>query len=354
MRKIKIAQIGIGHDHARFIFDSLLRQSDVFEVIGFCVCEGEEKQYERLKEKVYATSKRMTLKEILTYPGLDAVTVECNEEILTKYAQLAIEHNLPVHMDKPGSEDAAAFEVLLKHAKDKELIFHLGYMYRYNPAIQRTMKLVREGALGRIYSVEAHMDCLHNSEKRQWLGNFKGGMMFFLGCHLVDLILQIQGVPDKVIPYNVSTGFDGVTAKDYGMAVFQYPNGVSFAKTCAAEPGGFIRRQLVVCGEKGTIELNPLERYVRHSENGKDMITVMHEIYKDEAMNSGWNLPYDERIMEPFNRYDDMMKSFAMMVCGEKENPYTYDYEILLHRIILCACGHQIDYKYKGDMYHVS
>lgn len=345
MRRIKIAQIGVGHDHAQFIFDSLLRQKAIFEVVGYCVCENEDAQYELLKDKVYYRSQRMSLEEILNYPGLDAVTVECNEEKLTKYAQIAVSHGIPVHMDKPGSEEQESFETLLLCAKEKKLPFHLGYMYRYNPAIIRTMELVKSGKLGEIYSVEAHMSCLHNPGKRQWLTNFKGGMMYFLGCHLVDLIVQMQGVPERVIPYNKCTGYDDVSSNDYGMAVFEYSNGVSFAKTSAAEPGGFVRRQLVVCGEKGTIELKPLERYVRHSENGKDMVTVMREMYYEEAMNGGWNYPFDERVFEPFNRYDTMMKSFAQMVCGEKENPYTYDYEILLHKIMLCACGYEIDYK---------
>lgn len=342
MRKIKIAQIGVGHDHAQFIFDSMLRQTEVFEVVGYCVCENEETQYNWLKEKVYSRSKEMTLEEILNYPGLDAVTVECNEENLTRYARIAVERGLAVHMDKPGSEEHEAFEELLLTAKERKQPFHLGYMYRYNPAVQRTMALVKSGALGQIYSVEAQMSCLQSVEKRHWLGKYQGGMMYFLGCHLIDLIVQLQGVPKRVIPYNKCTGYDGVSGMDCGMAVLEYENGVSFAKTSAAEPGGFVRRQLVVCGENGTIELNPLERYIRHSEDGKDMVTVMHEIYRGEAEKGGWNYPFDERVFEPFNRYNDMMKAFAQMACGEKENPYTYDYEILLHKLLMQACGYEI------------
>jgi hypothetical protein len=33
-----------------------------------------------------------------------------------------------------------------------------------------------------------------------------------------------------------------------------------------------------------------------------------------------------------------MMRNFAEMVCG-KENPYTYDYELNLYKLILRACG---------------
>ena len=35
MKKIKIAQIGIGHDHAGDVFEELQHASDVFDVVGY-------------------------------------------------------------------------------------------------------------------------------------------------------------------------------------------------------------------------------------------------------------------------------------------------------------------------------
>ena len=34
-----------------------------------------------------------------------------------------------------------------------------------------------------------------------------------------------------------------------------------------------------------------------------------------------------------------MMTAFADMVNGKKENPYTYEYELALYRVLLAACG---------------
>ena len=174
------------------------------------------------------------------------------------------------------------------------------------------------------------MDCKHTEETRRWLGAFPGGMTFFLGCHLIDLIYRIQGEPDEVLPLNCSTGFDGIESKDYGMVVFKYHGGVSFAKTCACEFGGFLRRQLVICGEKGTIEINPLEVL---SEGG--LYTVSNESYSHK-----WHEPRITSQSEVFDRYDDMMRNFAELVRG-KENPYTYDYELNLYRLILKSCGEE-------------
>ena len=46
-----------------------------------------------------------------------------------------------------------------------------------------------------------------------------------------------------------------------------------------------------------------------------------------------------ERSTEPFERYDEMLSSFAQMVHGEKANPWDYDYELTLYRCIMKACG---------------
>ena len=194
--------------------------------------------------------------------------------------------------------------------------------------MRTALERVKSGELGIIYSVEAHMSCKHTKEVREWLDNFPGGMLFFLGCHLIDLVYQIKGEPDEIIPLSCSTGIDGINTKDLGMAVFKYPDGVSFVKTSDNELGGVLRRQVVICGEMGTIEIRPIEVAVS---NGQ--YAVSRECGSTEFWGK-WN----ENQSEVHDRYDAMMRNFAEMVRG-KENPYSYDYELRLYELILKACG---------------
>lgn len=270
----------------------------------------------------------------LSLPDLDAAVIETRELDLTEYAAMAIEKGLPIHMDKPGGLSHAEYTRLLRTAKEKGILLHTGYMYRYNPAVLALYGMIEKGELGEIYSVEAHMDCWHGPKKRQWLEQFPGGMMFFLGCHLIDLIYRIQGEPEEVLPMNMPTGLDGVTAQDYGMAVLKYKNGVSFAKTCAAELGGFSRRQLVVCGSKATVELKPFERKMEDGSQTTDMRIITRE----DVARDGWVAQGSTVTLSAF-RYDDMMRAFAAMVRGERTNPYSYDYEEKLHALVQRACG---------------
>lgn len=336
MQKIKVVQIGIGHDHGLLVFKSIMKQTDIFEVVGFAVPPVEEVPFaDKIEEiKNNYNVPYMSVEEALNVPGIVGAVIETEEVNLTKYAQMAADRGLHIHMDKPGGLDLAAYENLIQTVKDKNLAFSVGYMYRFNPKIKDAIAKVRRGELGEIYCVEAQMDCLHKPEKRQWLSTFPGGMMFFLGCHLVDLIYRIQGEPEEVIPYNMPTNCDDVTAKDFGMALFKYPNGISFAKSCANEFGGFMRRQLVICGSKGTIEIKPIE--VVCGDEGQ--YTSYCEVYEDKLWDKGNS--YEKT--ELFDRYDDMMKNYAQMANGEKENEYTYDYELNLYKLVLKACGEKV------------
>ena len=275
-----------------------------------------------------------TLEEILNNPEIDAVTVETEEIYLTKYAQMVVDSKKHMHMEKPGSPSLPEFEKLIDTVKKNNTVFHTGYMYRYNPYIMELKEQIKNGELGDIISVEAQMNCIHNENVRDWLEAFPGGMMFFLGCHLIDLILLIQGMPKRVIPMNRSSGVEGVSADDFGMAVLEYDRGVSFAKTSAVEIGGYMRRQLVVSGTKKTVELKPLEALP------KDSCGYPYPMYTGVAEYSaqGWHVAPEERNSITFDRYEDMLLAFAAYVRGERENPYTPDYELELFKLLLAAC----------------
>lgn len=150
-------------------------------------------------------------------------------------------------------------------------------------------------------------------------------------------------MPEEVIPLSTSTGIDDVTAKDFGMAILKYKNGVSFAKTCASELAGFNRRQLVVCGSKKVVEMKPIENYV--GDRASDLYTIVNEITKEGDEKGGWACVPERRKSVEFDRMSEMLEDFGKFVLGEKKNPYTYEYELKLHKLILACTGLDIDYK---------
>lgn len=327
MRKIKVAQIGVGHDHAIEVWQTVTALPEIYEVVGWALPEGEH--YEAREEKL-AGYLQLTVEQIMQDPTIDAVLIETEEKNLTDYAMMAARAGKHIHMDKPGGMSLSAFEALVQTARQNARILHLGYMYRYNPAVMALFDKIKQGQLGKVICVEAQMNCWHKPEKRQWMERLPGGMMFYLGCHLIDLILRLQGEPLRVIPMNRCIGLDGVTATDFGMALLEYPTGISLVKATDTEQGGYARRQLVVSCEKATAQILPLER-----RNGENQIYAVTTLYESNRVTAGG----ESTTSELFDRYSGMMTAFAAMVRGEKENPYTYDYELMLYKTVLKACG---------------
>ena len=335
-KRLKTIQIGVEHDHGGVTMESAKKLAHDFEIVAYADPHPEDIVRSNGDRRFIGDTPILTVEQALNIDGLDCVIIETHDTKLAKYGKLAADLGLPMHVDKPCGTDYASVAKLIDTCKEKNIVFQSGYMYRFNPAVKYALDAAKKGVLGEIFSVEAHMDCEHKPEKREWLNSVPGGMMMFLGCHLVDLILQFAGKPDSIECKSCKTGLEEVNSLDYGMALFNYKNGVSFAKTCAREVGGFGRRQLVVCGSEATIEIKPLEAYFPDTGDMYTEATIV--MHKDTNYNWGIDRKRDLRF-GPYDRYEAMMHEFAQMVRGEIENPYTYDYEKTLYECIIKACG---------------
>lgn len=332
MRKIRIGHVGTLHDHSAGKLACVKKFSDVFEVVG--IVPEDDARWEHVKKRPeYQGIPRMTEEELVA-AGVDAVMVEGFEHELPHVALRFVKRGIHVHVDKPAGRDLDVFRETLRIAKQKGLAVQMAYMYRYNPAFLDCLRLVEEGRLGEIYQVTAVMNVGHTPEKRAWLSQFDGGMMFFLGCHMVDFVYRFLGMPKVVHPFIKSSGLDGVDAPDNTTAILEYENGASIVQSVASEIGGFSRRQLTVCGSRGSYTIHPLER-------------PTHAYFTDGETAKPFADTKVERAFPPFDdahgRYDSMMLDFAAMVRGEKENPYSYEYEWNLQKLILACCGCDVD-----------
>lgn len=327
MKKVKIGQIGIGHNHGQGKMQAVRHFPELFEAVG--VCEPSE-QWRRQRGALpeYAGLPYMSEEELLE--KCDAVLVETEVPQLTQTAARCIDAGRPIHMDKPAGTDYAAYKRMLNAARDKGLAVQLGYMYRYNPAVKKCLELLDAGALGEITSVNAEMSTNHPTAYRTWLEQFPGGSMYIFGCHLIDLTVRMLGEPCGVYPFNKCTGKEGTRSWDNGFAVLDYAKAVAKITNNSTEINGWGRRQLVVCGTRGTVEIKPLE-----------VPTVM--TFADAASTDN---DYADRktVLEipsvpNRQRYDEMMRDFYAFVTGEKENPYSVEHELAVQRTLLAACG---------------
>ena len=322
MRKIKIGQIGIGHNHGEAKMLAVRKFPELFEIVGYA--EVNEAWIERRGSKVgYEGLTRMSVEEVIAKS--DAILVESDVWDLTKYAQMCIDAGKHIHMDKPASGTLEEFKHLLDTAKEKDLVVQMGYMYRYNPAVLKCFEHLKNGDLGEIYSINAEMSTFHKPQYKQWLQNFGGGIMYILGSHLVDLVVYMMGEPKKITTFLKHTGADGIDLEDNNLAVLEYDKALARIFVSSVEVNGFGRRQLVVAGSRGTVDICPLEKGI-------------HMTYSDSSF-----APYgckDKKIVVPCEdntengRYDDMMQDFYAYIQGTKKNPFTYEHDYLVQKVL--------------------
>ena len=322
MKKIKIGQIGIGHNHGAEKMTTVRKFPELFEVVGYAE-ENERWIEKRGTLQAYEGIPRLSVAQVIERS--DAVLIECDVWDLTKYARMCVDAGKHIHMDKPASGTLQEFKELLDTAKEKGLVTQMGYMYRYNPAVQKCFAHIRNGDLGEIHSINAEMSTMHKPKYRTWLKNFGGGIMFILGSHLVDLIVYLMGEPEKITSFLRHTGFDGVDVEDNNLAVLEYPNAIARIFVSSVEVNGWGRRQFVVAGRKGTVNIMPMER-------------ECHMTYSDtEIATHAWYDMHEDVELPPVSadvRYDEMMRDFYDYVMGTKQNPFTYEHDYLVQKVL--------------------
>ena len=322
MKKIKIGQIGIGHNHGEMKMRAVRKFPELFEVVGYAE-ENERWVEKRSNLPGYAGLSRLSVEELID--RCDALLVECDVWNLTKYAKMCIDAGKHIHMDKPASGTLEEYKYVLDTAKEKALVVQLGYMYRYNPAVLKCFEYIKNGDLGEIYSINAEMSTFHPVHYKKWLTNFGGGIMYILGSHLVDLIVYMLGEPQKITSFIKRTGLDGVDFEDNNLAVLEYDKALARIFVSSVEVNGFGRRQLVVSGSRGTVNICPMEN-------------PMHMTYSDTKITDKTynDVKIEIPVVDNTNngRYDDMMTDFYAYVMKEKQNPFTYEHDYLVQKVL--------------------
>lgn len=135
----------------------------------------------------------------------DAVVIASPTKFHVPQALEAIEHRLPVYLEKPPAldlEGANALEVAAAHTSTPVL---LGYTWRWWQALRHLRTLVHDGAIGTVRHIRctmsAHLEDWHPYERYQdffMSSKALGGGALLDESHWIDLANWIMGPPDEV------------------------------------------------------------------------------------------------------------------------------------------------------------
>lgn len=320
-KRIKIGQIGVGHAHAGKL--SVFRDSADYEVVGIVEPDAELRQRAE-PQAVYRGLPWMTQEQLLNVPGLEAVLVETRVRDLLNTAEVCVAAGKHIHLDKPAGESLVQYERILASAAKQKLLVQMGYMYRYNPAVVLLREFLKQGWLGDVFEVHAVMSKVVDPAARRGLAEYPGGILFELGCHILDLVIGVLGEPQEVtsVVQHVSPLDDKL--QDNMLAILRYPKASATVKSSALEVDGGERRHLVVCGTEGTFHIQPLD-------NPAARLTLAQSRGK-------FTRGYQGILFPKYVRYVDDAVDMAKIIRGEKPADFTYAHDLLVQKTLLQSC----------------
>jgi predicted dehydrogenase len=319
--RLKVGQIGVGHAHASKL--GVYRESTEYEVVGIVEPDAGLRA-EAEKQPAYRDLKWMAEDELLKTPGLAAVLVETRVRDLLNTAERCIAAGKHIHLDKPAGQSLPQYRRLLDAAAKQNLLVQMGYMFRYNPGVLLLKRFLKEGWLGDVFEVHTVISKVVPPNDRKELAEYPGGMMFELGCHVIDLVVGILGKPGQVRAFPRSSGpADGLI--DNMLAVFEYPRATASVRSSALEVDGFARRHLTVCGTGGTFHIQPLD-------SPSVRLTLDRE--RGEYRKGQQEIRFD-----PFRRYVADAADMARIIRGEKPTDFSYAHDLAVQETVLLASG---------------
>lgn len=249
---IRVAVLGTGHAHALSKIRTLKNLPE-FEFAGICRPDADEPK----DGEVFQGVRWLSIDEILQDASIQLVAVESRVQHNLQYARRCIDAGKYVHLDKAPGEDLEGLRSLLTKATQRKRVVQMGYQWRYHTAMQAAIEAARKGWLGRVYLFRATIDKPIPPQDRRELAAFRGGMMFELGCHLIDRAVDLLGKPRRVtgILRHDSPLDDNLA--DNTLAILEYERALAEIRVSAFQPHGDQYREIEISGTNGKAVVQP-------------------------------------------------------------------------------------------------
>ena len=210
---------------------------------------------DRGRAEAYAAEKGIprahaSYEALLADEAVEAVYVPLPNSMHLPWSVKALEAGKHVLCEKPLSPRAADVEAAFDAAERAGRILMEAFMWRYHPATETVVSLVRDGAIGELRVVRAAFGFTLDpaADNVRWSSELEGGAMMDVGCYCVSALRLLAGEPERVEGELVEGG-DGVDARFAG--VLRFPGDVLGTFDCAFDVP--YRAGVEVVGSTGTI-----------------------------------------------------------------------------------------------------
>lgn len=201
--------------------------------------------------------------ETMLDEGLNGMVIATPSVLHAEQSIAALDKGLAVFCQKPLGRDAAEAEAVVAAARKADRLLSVDFSYRYTAGMQAIARLVREGALGRIFAADLVFHNAYGPDKPWFYERAQsgGGCVMDLGVHLIDLLLWVTDFPKienacaQLLIGGAPVGPDAV--EDYAAAQLTLSNGVAARLACSwrLQAGQEAVIEVTFYGDKGGASL---------------------------------------------------------------------------------------------------
>lgn len=132
---------------------------------------------------------------LLNDADVDAVYVSLPNGLHHEWTILALEAGKHVLCEKPLASNARQAEEMFAAAERTGRVLVEAFMYRAQPAVQRAIDLVREGAIGELRLIRTNFTFCRDAraEDARYQPGMAGGSLMDIGCYCVNFSRAVAG-----------------------------------------------------------------------------------------------------------------------------------------------------------------
>ena len=198
--------------------------------------------------------------ELVTCEDVDLVYCALPPSSHLEWCTAALDNGKHVLVEKPFANNAqdATQMVAAARAANRQIIE--GFHYRFHPIFERTLALLRAGAIGRIRHIEAVFNASlpDTPGELRYIEALGGGALMDLGCYCLHWIRTVAADEPTIVKASARCATPGVDLEVH--AELAFTSGPTATLKCSMQPqDGRLFRRLRVTGDRGTLELdNPV------------------------------------------------------------------------------------------------
>ncbi|NII24088.1 Gfo/Idh/MocA family oxidoreductase [Pseudoflavitalea sp. X16] len=225
------------------------------------VCDTIKEKAFELGEKYGAASYVQLADLFLAHPDIDVIAICSPNGLHAEHAIQSLKAGFHVLCEKPMALNVQDCGEMINAAEKANRRLFIVKQNRFNPPVAAVKKIIEEGRLGKIYSVQ--LNCFWNRNdayyKNSWKGTrlLDGGTLYTQFSHFIDLLYWLVGDVKTVHAFGNNYHHENIIEfEDAGTVCMKFYNGVigtiNYTVNCHEKN---MEGSLTIFAEKGTVKI---------------------------------------------------------------------------------------------------